>query len=301
MDSLTLDQIRLFLAVVDTGSFSKAAKLLNRAQSAVTYGIQKLEAQFDLPLFDRAAYRPQLTEAGRTLLVRARRIAEETTAFRDTARSLASGLEAELTIVIDAMFPMPLVVPALRAFTQAFPTVPPRIYVESLGAAAELVLDDSCMIGLLPMMFTDRALLRSFPLTTIELVPVVAADHPLAVIRGVIATTELHSHNQLVLTDRSTATAGRDFGVLSGRTWRIADLGAKHAMLLAGLGWGNMPWHMVADDIARGRLIVIKPTDWYPETAKVVMSGAYPADRMLGPAGRWMVEHLSAESAGAAA
>jgi DNA-binding transcriptional LysR family regulator len=65
LDSLTLDQIRIFLAVNDTGSFSKAAKQLNRAQSAVTYGIQKLEAQFGVSLFDRAAYRPALTEAPR--------------------------------------------------------------------------------------------------------------------------------------------------------------------------------------------------------------------------------------------
>ncbi|KQS03581.1 LysR family transcriptional regulator [Sphingomonas sp. Leaf357] len=299
MDSLTLDQIQIFLAIVDEGSFSRAAKRLNRAQSAVTYGIQKLEAQFDLPLFDRAAYRPQLTEAGRTLLVRARRIAEEAGAFRDTARSLASGLEAELTIVLDAMFPVPLVVPALQAFTARFPTVPPRIYVDSLGAATELVLNGTGMIGLLPMMFTDMALLRRFPLTTIELVPVVAAGHPLAAIAGMIATTDLHAHVQLVLTDRSTATAGRDFGVLSGRTWRIADLGAKQAMLLAGLGWGNMPAHMIAEDVKRGRLIVIKPAEWHPENARVVMSGAYLADRTLGPAGTWMVQHLAAGSTGA--
>ena len=91
MDALTLDQIQIFLAIVDAGSISKAAKKLNRAQSAVTYGIQKLEAQIDMPLFDRAAYRPTLTEAGRALLLRARRIAEETNAFRDSARSLASG------------------------------------------------------------------------------------------------------------------------------------------------------------------------------------------------------------------
>ena len=64
MDGLTLDQIRLFLAVVDEGSFSRAAKSLRRAQSAVTYGVQKLEAQIGLPLFDRATYRPTLTEAG---------------------------------------------------------------------------------------------------------------------------------------------------------------------------------------------------------------------------------------------
>src|SRR5580700_3707989 len=211
MDSLTLDQIQILLAVVDQGSFSKAAKKLNRAQSAVTYGIQKLETQIGIPLFDRTAYRPALTEAGRTLLLRARRIAEETNAFRDAARSLASGLEAELTIVLDSMFPMPAVVKALRAFTAKFPTVPPRVYVQSLGAAAELVLDGTCMIGLLPLMFSDIAFLKRFPLLTIDLIPVAAPDHPLAALEGPIDTHILHDYVQLVLTDRSSLTAGRDY------------------------------------------------------------------------------------------
>jgi DNA-binding transcriptional LysR family regulator len=294
LDSLTLDQIRLFLAVADTGSFSKAAKQLTRAQSAVTYGIQKLEAQFGIPLFDRTTYRPALTEAGRALLPRARRIAEETNAFRDTARSLASGLEAELTIVLDSMFPMPAVVKALHAFTAKFPTVPPRVYVQSLGASAELVLDGTCMIGLLQLYFSDIALLKRFPLLTIDLIPVVAPDHPLAALEGPIDTPVLHRHVQLVLTDRSSLTAGRDYGVLSGRAWRLADLGAKHSMLLAGLGWGNMPSHLVQNDIAQGRLKVIRPVEFDSRVAQIVMCGAYLADHRLGPAGQWMIDHLSA-------
>ena len=294
MDALTLDQIQIFLAVVDDGSFSKAAKKLNRAQSAVTYGIQKLEAQINLPLFDRTTYRPTLTEAGHTLLLRARRIAEEANAFRDTARSLASGLEAELTIVLDSMFPMPPVVEALRAFTAMFPTVPPRVYVQPLGASAELVLEGTCMIGLLPIIFSDMAVFKSFPLLTIALIPVVAPEHPLAAIEGPIETYVLHQHVQLVLTDRSGLTAGRDHGVLSRRTWRLADLGAKQSMLLAGLGWGSMPSHMVEDDIARGRLKVIQPVEFDPRIAQLVMGCAYLADRRLGPAGQWMIRHLSA-------
>jgi DNA-binding transcriptional LysR family regulator len=292
-DSLTLDQIRLFLAVADTGSFSKAAKQLNRAQSAVTYGIQKLEAQFGITLFDRSAYRPMLTEEGRALLPRARRIAEETAAFRDSAGSLASGLEAELTIVLDSMFPMRAVVEALRAFTANFPTVPPRVYVQSLGAAAELVLDGTCMIGLLPLFFSDMAGLKRFPLLTVDLIPVVAPEHPLAAHGGPIDTSVLHQHVQLVLTDRSSLTAGRDYGVLSARTWRLADLSAKQSMLTAGLGWGNMPSHMVQDDIAQGRLRVIRPAEFDPRGAQLVMCGAYLADHRLGPAGQWMIDHLS--------
>lgn len=293
MDALTLDQIQIFLAVVDEGSFAKAAKKLNRAQSAVTYGIQKLEAQIGLPLFDRTAYRPTLSEAGNTLLLRARRLREEANAFRDSARSLASGLEAELTIVLDPMFPTPPIVEALRAFTERFPTVPLRVYIQPIGAAAEMVHDGTCMIGLILLMFADIAVFKSFPLLTIDLIPVAAPDHPLASIEGPIETHILNRHVQLVLTDPSQLTAGRDYGVLSARAWRLADLGAKLSMLLAGLGWGNMPLHMVEDDIARGRLKVIQPIEFDPCLAKLPMGGVYLADRRLGPAGEWLIRHLT--------
>jgi len=150
------------------------------------------------------------------------------------------------------------------------------------------------MIGLLQLFFSDIALLKRFPLLTIDLIPVVAPDHPLAALEGPIDTHVLHRHVQLVLTDRSSLTAGRDYGVLSGRAWRLADLGAKHSMLLAGLGWGNMPSHLVQNDIAQGRVKVIRPVEFDSRGAQLMMCGAYLADHRLGPAGQWMIDHLSA-------
>jgi DNA-binding transcriptional LysR family regulator len=292
MDALTLDQIQLLLAVVDEGSFSGAARKLRRAQSAVTYGIQKLEDQVGLALFDRSAYRPALTETGRALLPRARRIAEEAMAFRDQAKGLSGGLEAEITLVLDALFPMPPVVTALRAFSERFPTVPPRIYVQSLGAAVELVLNGTCMIGLLPFVFSDKAELKRFHLMSVHLLPVVSRDHALAKSKGPIPTDVLRQYVQLVLTDRSALTEGRDYGVLSPHTWRLADLGTKHAMLLAGLGWGSMPKHLVADDIRSGRLKVIRPFEFQNQNAELAFGAVYLAERPLGPAAQWMMKHL---------
>lgn len=293
MDALTLDQIQIFLTVADTGSFSKAAQKLGRAQSAVTYGIQKLEELSGVVLFDRSTYRPGLTEAGRALLGRARRVADATDAFRETARSLANGLEPELTIAVDSMFPMQMVFEALREFTTSFPTVPPRLFVRPLGEAVELLLNDSCMIGLLPLQVSDSAELRNFPLLTIGLVPVAAPGHPLSAIAAPIEADILNRFVQIVLTGRSASTDGRDYGVLSAQTWRVADLGAKHSMLRAGLGWGNMPAHLVDEDIALGRLKIINPADFDRRTAQMVMGGAYRKDRQFGPAGRWFINHLS--------
>lgn len=300
MDALTLDQIRVFLTVVDEGSFPKAARALNRAQSAVTYAIRKLEREVGVPIFDRSGYRSTLTQEGRVLLVRARRIAEEADAFRDQARTMASGLESELTIVVDSLFPISQVVGALRAFGERFPTVPPRVYVQSLGAAAQMVIDGDCTIGLLPNTIAELTTLHFLPILTVDLIPVVSPSHPLSVLEGPIERHELHKHVQLVMTDASKITEGVDHGVLSSRTWRLADIGVKKFMLLEGLGWGNMPAHLVQEEISAGTLKVIRPEGYDPLTAKVVFGAAYLSERRLGPAGQWMLDFFRAMAAGRA-
>src|SRR5258708_28123417 len=90
-----------------------------------------------------------------------------------------------------------------------------------------------------------------------QLVMVAAHNHPLASVEGIIPRPELAKHVQLVLTDRSDLSAGRDLRVFSPLTWRLADLFAKHAFLLQGLGWGGMPAHTVEEDVAHGRLNVV--------------------------------------------
>jgi DNA-binding transcriptional LysR family regulator len=93
-----------------------------------------------------------------------------------------------------------------------------------------------------------------------------------------------------VLTDRSTLTQGKEFSVISPRTWRLADLGAKHALLLEGIGWGNMPVHAVAEDIRQGRLVTLEP----PENPPVdyMLHALWRKDSRPGPATSWMLEEF---------
>jgi DNA-binding transcriptional LysR family regulator len=294
LSGLSLDQFLVFVTVAETGSFSAASRRLNRAQSAVTYAIPKLEDQLGVSLFDRTAYRPSLTEAGAALLPRATRIINDVGAFSDQARGITEGLEPELTIVVDAMFPMDRIVDALRVFGTRYPTVPTRIYVASMGATAHLVVDGTCTLGIALRFTAQGEDLVEHEIDTLRMVAVASQCHPLASIEGSISPDELQSHVQLVLTDPSGRTDKRDYGVLSRRNWRIADLGAKHAMLLGGLGWGGMPLHMVEQDIAAGRLRIIKPEEWGArgEVAALSMCLIHRPDRVLGPAARWLSDWL---------
>ena len=149
LGSPTLDQLRVFLAVVEAGSFSAAARRLNRQQSVISYTIANLEAQLgDLLLFERKTHRPTLTEAGSAILADARRLAAGMDHLRARAEGLQAGLEAEVAIAVDVMLPTDRLVAALAGFRDAYPTVNLRLYVEALGSVARLVLDGLCAIGI---------------------------------------------------------------------------------------------------------------------------------------------------------
>ena len=101
----TLDQLRVFLAVVERESFSGAANALHRAQSVVSYTIANLEAQLGLALFERARRRPVLTEAGRAVLMDARRVDLLMRELTARAEGLTRGLEGEVSLAVDVMYP----------------------------------------------------------------------------------------------------------------------------------------------------------------------------------------------------
>jgi DNA-binding transcriptional LysR family regulator len=134
------------------------------------------------------------------------------------------------------------------------------------------------------------------PMGDFELVPVASPSHPLAKLPGKVPLDALRDHVQLVLADRSKLTEGRDYSVFAVRTWRLADLGARHEMLLAGLGWGSMPRHMIEEDLKAGRLKRLDirgagPQARLPRPAVVL---ARRKGKILGPAGRWLAERLVA-------
>jgi DNA-binding transcriptional LysR family regulator len=88
----------------------------------------------------------------------------------------------------------------------------------------------------------------------------------------------------------------RDFGVHATHTWRLGDLAAKHAMLRAGLGYGSLPAHMVAEDLATGRLVQIVPAEWdgRAHAPSLAICIAWRTDAAPGPAGQWLISRLVA-------
>jgi DNA-binding transcriptional LysR family regulator len=292
LDGVSLDQLRAFIAAVDEGSFSAGARKLRRAQSAVSELVSNLEAQIGVVLFDRSERYPKLTPAGVLLVADARSVVANIDLLKARAKGISGGLESELSAVVDVLFPIEAIAESAKEFRDRFPRTPLRLYVEGLGGAYKPVLDGRCsfgVVGSLPIVPDSMTMER---LQAVDMIMVAVREHPLAGIKGVIPKVELAKHVQLVLTDRSELTAGREFGVMSPLTWRLGDLFAKHAFLLKGLGWGGMPLHAVKQDLAEGRLVKLSIEDMAEEGLILPMSAVYLTAKPPGPAGRWLIERL---------
>ena len=141
LDGVSLDQLRSFLAAVDEGSFSAAARKLRRAQSAVSELVSTLEDQIGVTLFDRSGRYPKLTPEGAVLLADARGIVAGVDFMKARAKGIAAGLEPELSVVVDVFLPLAAITEAAKEFREHFPGVPLRLFVEALGGAYKPVLD----------------------------------------------------------------------------------------------------------------------------------------------------------------
>jgi DNA-binding transcriptional LysR family regulator len=291
LEGVTLDQLRTFIAAADEGSFSAAGRKLRRAQSVVSQTLANLEAQLGIKLFDRSERYPKLTEEGRSLLPDARSVADNIDEFKARARAMREGLEPELAVAMDVMYPMDALTRAATHSRQAYPHTPLRLYVEALGAVIKPVLDRSCSIGIVGSLPTIPDELQAEPLLDLPFVTVVSPGHPLAGKRGAVSTAAAAKQVQLVLTDRTALTSGRDFGVVSPLTWRLADLGAKHAFLRAGLGWGHMPLHMVQGDFDKRALVKIR-VESLPRDVVMQMRVVFRRDAPPGPAARAFITQL---------
>src|SRR3984893_7722373 len=140
LDGVSLDQLRTFIAAADEGSFSAAGRRLRRAQSVVSQTLANLEVQLGVKLFDRRAHLPVLTDQGRALLADARAVAGDVDLLKARAKSLAGGLEPELSVAVDVVYPLAPFTNAVAAFQREFPATLLRFDLEC-SAVIEPVLE----------------------------------------------------------------------------------------------------------------------------------------------------------------
>jgi DNA-binding transcriptional LysR family regulator len=293
LDRLTLDQLRILIAVAETGSFSAAARRLGRVQSAVSQSVQALEATLGVALFDRGERVPRLSDAGRALLGDARQVVRGAESLRAHAESIATEVEPELSLAVDVAVPEEPLMASLKALAGEFPHLPVTLFTEGLGGAEQRLRDRVARLGIVtPLPSLAAADFMGEFLGEVPLVPVVAADHPLAEEPAPLSREAIERHVQLVLTDRTALTAGFAGGVIGRRIWRFADMSVRRQYLLAGFGWCYMPTHLIAASVAAGRLKVLDIAEHRGRRFAFQLHIVHERGRPPGRAGRWLIGEL---------
>ena len=290
----SLDQLRVFVAVIDAGGFANAARLLQRTQSVISYAIASLEEQLNVVLLDRGKRKPVLTEAGKALLADARAVAGKVDGLRARARALAGGMEATVSLVVDVLFPAPVLVAVLEAFKRTHPTVTLRLHTDAPYAVAQRILEGTCQIGVGGDAAAHDALQRRGT-GHVTMLAVAAPGHPLAQWPVPLPATVLRDYTQLTLAHGAAPAAnpgGAESGPGAGMAdWQMADPGAFRALLLAGLGWGYLPQALARDDLENGRMVRLALVEGaqrdYP------MHVLQRTDEQAGPAGTWLMDRFA--------
>jgi len=291
LGTLTLDQLRVLVTIEETGSFSAAGRKLQRAQSAISHAVQTLESLQRVQLFDRSGRAPVLTEAGRALSSQARQVLRQAELFERTARSIAEGLEPELSFAVDSMVPSEPVIVSLAGLQARFPDLAVTLFTEALGGAERRVRSGAATLGLCLLMPNQTQDLQAYPVTSIELVPVAAPSHPLAREKRRLEREVLAEHVQLVLTDPENQ-GGPSYSVVSPRVWRFVDLGRRLDFLIAGFGWATMPLHVVEDHLKSGALMRLPIDDPAVLPGSIPIYVVHQRNRALGTAARSLLNDL---------
>lgn len=247
----SIDQWRVLASVVDAGGFAQAAAQLHRSQSSVSYALAQLQQALGVKLLEVQGRKAELTPDGIELLRRSRSVVSQFDRLEALARSLESGWESELALVVDAAFPQPQLLGILRELDKACPNTTLALTDAVLSGAEEAITAgaaDVVVTTRVPTGFLGDWLLD------VSMVAAAAPSHPLHGLHRTLTHDDLAQHTQMVVRDSGRVQPRSEGWLGAQRRWTVAAVEASHAAVRAGLAYAWLPAHLIAQDVRDGKL-----------------------------------------------
>jgi DNA-binding transcriptional LysR family regulator len=258
---ITIEALTVLDAIDRRKSFAKAAEELNKATSALSYVVQKLEEQLNITLFERQGRRSVLTAAGRLVLEEGRLILQATNLLAEKAKQVATGWEAKINIAIESVIDRDLFFKVLSEFLLVHPTIEVDIRESVLNGGWDALEHDEVDLavgatGPVPLQKGFRAV----PLQSIDMLPVIANNHPKAHLAKDTSAlkAELKNIRRIVTHDTAKINVARTAGLIdSQQILYVQNIDQKISAQLAGVGIGYLPRHRVEKHLETGEFIEI--------------------------------------------
>ncbi|UZE97693.1 LysR family transcriptional regulator [Alkalimarinus alittae] len=251
MQKTTLEQWRMFKAVVDEGGFNQAAGKIHKSTSSIHHAVNKLEDSLGVKLLVVEGRKTSITDIGKVLLRRAHYLLDEVSRIEAVADSLSLGVETELRIAVDGAFPQCIIFQALEKVSALYPQVNVDIIDTVLSGTNELIMDSKADIGLSPIPMKNGL---NEELCLINFVGVAHKNHPLNLLGRSVSKEDLKSYRQIIVRD-SASQNKTDAGWLGAeQRWTVSHLRASIELIEQNLGYAWLPSHSVSDSLTNGTL-----------------------------------------------
>lgn len=283
----SLETLRLLEAIDLLGGFGAAARAVNRVPSAVTHAIHRLEAEVGAAVFERLDRGVRLNALGRFLLDEGRPILRASERLEKRVERQVAGWEGVLRIAVDAMIDFRGVLDVVRRFDDEAGVTRLAFSSEVLAGSWDALLGNRADLALgAPGDSPPGSGLVIEPLGTVRFVFVVSPKHPLALAAGPIPAGDVAAWRGIVLADTSRCLSARTLGLADSQECLVVpNMQAKIDALVAGLGIGNLPLALAAQEVQAGRLVVKQLLEPMPP---ISLSIAWQAQH-TGQALRWFL------------
>ncbi len=286
MLKITLEQWRMFIAVVEYGGFNQAAQGVHKSQSSIHTAVNKIEQVLGLKLFQVEGRRTQLTEGGELMLRRANDLLAEAERVESIALKMAEGVETKLRIAVDEIFPPDILYNVLDTVSKEFPFLRIELMESVLSGATELLKNGDVDIAITPFSLDG---LFNEELCQLEFLAVASPTHPLNQREQAHTDHSLKSQRQIVV--RDSGIAKKDAGWLKAdQRWTVSHLRTSVDMIVKGLGFAWLPTVLIKDQLTSGQLqpIKLEKASKRNATLYLVVNDA----EVLGPASRSFLGEL---------
>ncbi|WP_078083714.1 LysR family transcriptional regulator [Microbulbifer mangrovi] len=279
MAKVTLEQWRMFQAVVEHGGFSQAAEAVHKSQSSINHAVHKLQESLGVALLEVRGRKAELTDAGRVMLNRAGGLLDEAEALESVAASLAAGTEAQLRLAVDVLFDYEALLNAVERFTAEYPHTRLELRETVLSGAEELLLQqevDFIITARVPQGFVGE------PISRVKFVPVAHPDHPLHQLGRPVNREDLKASRQIVMRD-SALKNRQDAGWLgSDQRITVTNVHTSIELIERGLGFAWLPQTRIRDSLSADRLLPLRTEEPWERDVSVYL--VYADQDRAGPA-----------------